>query len=71
MTSKQPIPSYEPKHMMRVLKILTDINCKFSKENNPSIDGQSGLCEFGHIEYGWTIGIRDSSSFSGTQDIIR
>ena len=49
MTSKQPISSYEPKHMIRVLEILTDINCKYRKENNPSIDGQFGLCEFVNI----------------------
>ena len=49
MTSTQPIPSYEPKHMIRVLEILTDINCKQRIENNPSIDRQFGLCEFDDI----------------------
>ena len=33
MTSKQPIPSYEPKHMIRVLKIRTEtINSEFQIE---------------------------------------
>ena len=29
MTSTQPVPSYEPKHMIRVLEIPTDFNCEF------------------------------------------
>lgn len=72
--SSQPIPSYEPTHMTRVIdsfickndSVPNELTLQQNLSNNQVIDRSFRLCEFVNIWNAWIMGIKDWPPFIGT-----